>query len=41
MTNNTTMIVTRRLALQSKSDRNDQKGTKITSKKVPMVSDET
>ena len=41
MTNNTTMIVTRRWAIQSKSDRNDQKRTKITSKKVPMVSDET
>ena len=41
MTNNKTMIVTRRWAFQSKSDRNDQKGTKITSKKVPMVSDET
>jgi len=34
MTNNATMIVTRRWALQStcKSDRNDQKGVKITSK---------
>ena len=41
MTNNTTIIVTRRWALQSKSDWNDQKGANTTSKKVPMVSDET
>lgn len=41
MTNNTTIIVTRRWALQNKSDRNDQKGAKIASKKVPTVLDKT
>lgn len=41
MTNDITMIVTRGWVLQSKSVRNDQKGAKIKSKKVPRASEET